>query len=319
MLVAGVLTFSWLGFDTFNLLLLYTLSFGFFSGGFLALMPSVAAELFGVEHLGSVIGLLRTCMSVGSFIAGPLGGVLYTMRGDYTLPIIFAGVCLTAGALLVDWMSDTTSLIHLKSADIHLIHTPCQEAHISQRYLEQHSATSQSSLYPSPYSGTTSLKRPIQHASLLQSAKVLVGRSSTKAAPRLPPPPPLSSPPVGDNTAYLYTSSPSTARAYSPGNRPNLPTEGDDDPELAYTDKNPTFSRQSRLASPSESSHLDESYTDVSSQSFPQSKSQSLLYKSGKLIMSKVESALFTPPSPRADDTYALVEEDALDIEGFQD
>ena len=299
MVMAGILTFCWVAFTSFSLLLLYTLTFGFFSGGFLALLPSVAAELFGIERLGSVIGLLRTCMSVGSFLAGPLAGVLYAIQGNYTIPIIFAGICLLTGAGLVDWMSDTSSLIHLKSADIHIIHTPCQEAHISQKYLEQQPTvlyTPSDSLPTTPTTATPT-PLPIKHASLLKSTKQAFASTKTPTAPRSPPPSPLAQ----------TTLTPTT---------PSFPTSSSPPTDLNLTlDLEDTHARQ---ALNSESSYTDSSYTPhtPSSSRLQPSTSQSLLYRSGKLILSSIESAVgsavggaFPPPSPRtrAEDTYALV------------
>ena len=310
MVMAGILTFCWVAFASFPLLLLYSLTFGFFSGGFLALLPSVAAELFGIERLGSVIGLLRTCMSVGSFLAGPLAGVLYAIQGNYTIPIIFAGVCLLTGAGLVDWMSDTSSLIHLKSADIHIIHTPCQEAHISQKYLEQQStvlyAPSDTLPTTTPTTTATPTPVPIKHASLLKSTKQAFASTKAPTASRSPPPSALAQATLNPNTNnYSRTSS--------------FPTSSSPPTDLSLTlDLEDTHARQ---ALNSESSYTDTTYTPrtphtPSSSRLHQSTSQSLLFRSGKLILSTIESAVgsavggaFPPPSPRtrAEDTYALV------------
>ena len=306
MVMAGILTFCWVAFTSFSLLLLYTLTFGFFSGGFLALLPSVAAELFGIERLGSVIGLLRTCMSVGSFLAGPLAGVLYAIQGNYTIPIIFAGVCLLTGAALVDWMSDTSSLIHLKSADIHIIHTPCQEVHISQKYLEQQSTvlyTPSDTLPTTPTATpTTPTPLPIKHASLLKSTKQAFASTKTPTASRSPPPSPQAQTALTSTNTYPRT--------------PSFPTSSSPPTDLSLTlDLEDTHARQ---ALNSKLSYTDTSYTPhtPSSSRLQPSTSQSLLYRSGKLILSSIESAVgsavggaFPPPSPRtrAEDTYALV------------
>ena len=307
MVMAGILTFCWVAFTSFSLLLLYTLTFGFFSGGFLALLPSVAAELFGIERLGSVIGLLRTCMSVGSFLAGPLAGVLYAIQGNYTIPIIFAGVCLLTGAGLVDWMSDTSSLIHLKSADIHIIHTPCQEVHISQKYLEQQSTVlyAPSDTLPTTPTTATPTPLPIKHASLLRSTKQAFASTKASTASRSPPPSALAQTTLTSTNTYPRTSS--------------FPTSSSPPTDLSLTlDLEDTHARQ---ALNSELSYTDTSYTPrtphtPSSSRIQQSTSQSLLYRSGKLILSSIESAVgsavggaFPPPSPRtrAEDTYGLV------------
>ena len=54
MLMSGIITLCWLGFNTFDLLLFYAIIFGYFAGGFMALQASTAAELFGIEHLGTI-------------------------------------------------------------------------------------------------------------------------------------------------------------------------------------------------------------------------------------------------------------------------
>ena len=59
---------------------------------------AMAAPLFGLRSVGSILGIATLAFSLGG-IAGPfLGGYIYDRRGSYSLALIVAGVLLFAGA-----------------------------------------------------------------------------------------------------------------------------------------------------------------------------------------------------------------------------
>lgn len=97
----GISTLCWMACKTFPSLMVYGIIYGFFAGGIISLMPSVAAELFGIEKLGSVIGLLYTSNATGNLLSAPIGGFLYDAYHNYYPPISVAGGFLLAGAVIV--------------------------------------------------------------------------------------------------------------------------------------------------------------------------------------------------------------------------
>jgi len=99
-LVGGVSTFCWLLCTTFITMVIYGLVFGFFAGGFISLVPTVCAELYGVRKLGTVIGVLYTGTAIGNLLSAPIGGFLFDGTGNYTASIIVAACFLLLSGLM---------------------------------------------------------------------------------------------------------------------------------------------------------------------------------------------------------------------------
>lgn len=81
--VTGISTFSWMACKNFSSLLSYAIIFGFFGGGVISLVPSVAAEVAGVKQMGAVIGLVYTLTGVGILLSAPISGFLHDAYGNY--------------------------------------------------------------------------------------------------------------------------------------------------------------------------------------------------------------------------------------------
>ena len=71
-------------------LLLFAFFFGIGYGGFVALIPALASDYFGVRHTGALIGLLYTAAGFGSLLGPTLAGVAFDLRDSYTIPILFS-------------------------------------------------------------------------------------------------------------------------------------------------------------------------------------------------------------------------------------
>ena len=63
--------------DRYWLLALYAFVLGLGYGGFIVLGPAVAADLFGLDGLGGILGTLYTSAGFGSLIAPPIAGLLF--------------------------------------------------------------------------------------------------------------------------------------------------------------------------------------------------------------------------------------------------
>jgi MFS family permease len=61
-------------------------------GGWIALQPTVLAQLFGTRGLGGLVGLVYTAAGVGALVGPPLAGVLVDATGGYRWAIAAAGV-----------------------------------------------------------------------------------------------------------------------------------------------------------------------------------------------------------------------------------
>ncbi|KAF9651599.1 MFS general substrate transporter [Thelephora ganbajun] len=82
----------------------FALSFGFFSGGFIALINACIAEISQTEEVGSRIGLLYCLISFPSMAGGPVAGRLSGNTSHaYIGMILFTGATLIAGSLFVLW------------------------------------------------------------------------------------------------------------------------------------------------------------------------------------------------------------------------
>lgn len=77
--------------NSLTALVVFVLVMGISYGGFIALSPAVAAEIFGLTGLGSVLGALYTAAGVGGLVGPPLAGLLID---DYGFSVaIIAGMC----------------------------------------------------------------------------------------------------------------------------------------------------------------------------------------------------------------------------------
>jgi MFS family permease len=86
----------WLFATTYWSLALFSLAFGLFYGGWVALLPSVVADRFGARSVSSVIGALYTSVAFGTLIGPSATGYIFDATRTYTVPI----VCAAAGNVL---------------------------------------------------------------------------------------------------------------------------------------------------------------------------------------------------------------------------
>jgi MFS family permease len=96
---ATLLLWLW-GGGSFPVLVLFAVVYGVVYGGFIALAPAVAAQVFGVQGLGSVLGALYTAAGFGG-IGLYLAGEHIGSSGSYTASIVGALVSAAVGALLL--------------------------------------------------------------------------------------------------------------------------------------------------------------------------------------------------------------------------
>lgn len=71
----------------------FAVLFGTFYGGFVALQPPLAMDLYGARSVSGIIGVLYTAAGLGLLLGPWLAGVAYDLTRSYTAPIV-AGIVL---------------------------------------------------------------------------------------------------------------------------------------------------------------------------------------------------------------------------------
>jgi len=95
---------------SYPLLVVFAALVGIGYGGFIALSPEIAAQRYGAERLGSVLGLLYTGGGIGGLIGPIAAGVLIDAAdGGFSVPII-AAVVLTSLSLVAMWPLDRAAV-----------------------------------------------------------------------------------------------------------------------------------------------------------------------------------------------------------------
>jgi MFS family permease len=87
----------WLGARGYGWLVLFALLMGSAYGGVVALSPAVVAQIFGVDGLGVIIGILYTGGGIGVLIGPSVAALSIDLSSSYTAAIIFAMAMSAAG------------------------------------------------------------------------------------------------------------------------------------------------------------------------------------------------------------------------------
>lgn len=82
----------WLGARSWPGLVAFAAVLGVGYGGWIALQPTVVAEVFGARGLGGLVGLVYTAAGLGALVGPPVAGLLVDGTGGYTVPVLTAGV-----------------------------------------------------------------------------------------------------------------------------------------------------------------------------------------------------------------------------------
>jgi MFS family permease len=75
---------------SFTLLMVFAVLLGSGYGGFIVLSPAVAAEIFGLVGLGTILGATYTAAGIGGLLGPTLAGYLIDKTGSYNAAIIAA-------------------------------------------------------------------------------------------------------------------------------------------------------------------------------------------------------------------------------------
>jgi MFS family permease len=100
-LALGLSYFIWFAAHGYAMLVLFALAMGASYGGYVALNPSVVAELFGVAGMGVVLGTLYTSIAATALFGPPIVGAIIDRTGSYQLGILFTIATTLAGFLVL--------------------------------------------------------------------------------------------------------------------------------------------------------------------------------------------------------------------------
>lgn len=82
-------------------ILVFSIIFGFSSGGFISLAPTLIAQISDLRQIGARVGAAFAIQSFGSLTGSPIGGAIVTQQnGDYMGLQLFCGFSMLAGALV---------------------------------------------------------------------------------------------------------------------------------------------------------------------------------------------------------------------------
>lgn len=90
----GVMLVLWWLSTNWWLLALFAVVFGMCYGGYVAILPTLAMDLYGPRALSGIIGCLYTGAGIGTLLGPWLAGAAYDAFGAYDLPIL-AGAALS--------------------------------------------------------------------------------------------------------------------------------------------------------------------------------------------------------------------------------
>ncbi|KAF2751875.1 MFS general substrate transporter [Sporormia fimetaria CBS 119925] len=113
-LTLSLLCIIWILSTTITALIIFSVLFGFFSGIYVGLAPSVVSQICPDEKMGARIGAFYSIVAIGNLIGAPIGGALITgpAREDYRWVILYAACSLGLGAcvMLVSRLLHTRNL-----------------------------------------------------------------------------------------------------------------------------------------------------------------------------------------------------------------
>jgi MFS family permease len=99
--ITAILAFVWIRVHTVPGIIILTVLYGFFSGGFVSLPPVVMATMTpDVRNLGTRMGMVFAVTSIGLLIGTPIGGAILSDTNQYIGVQLFTACCLITSACL---------------------------------------------------------------------------------------------------------------------------------------------------------------------------------------------------------------------------
>lgn len=101
-IISGILCFCLIPISSVAALVVFCVLFGFFSGSFVSLPPTIVVvlSLHNRGKIGTRLGMCFAVVSVGMLIGAPIGGVILDARG-FTSVWVFGGVLMVTGGIIM--------------------------------------------------------------------------------------------------------------------------------------------------------------------------------------------------------------------------
>ncbi|KAL7800587.1 major facilitator superfamily domain-containing protein [Trichoderma afarasin] len=100
--ITATLAYCWAAVHTTSGIIALSALYGFFSGGFVSLIPVVLITITqDLRKLGTRLGMCFALESIGLLIGTPIGGAILNSTGSYLGVQMFCGSCLAACAVLL--------------------------------------------------------------------------------------------------------------------------------------------------------------------------------------------------------------------------
>lgn len=99
-LICSLMLFWLIGVRTPWMLLVFTLTYGFFYGGKITTIPGLIGSFFGTRSLGEIIGIIHAVSLTGGIIGPVLGGYIFDLSGSYRFAFLIAALAFLASAIL---------------------------------------------------------------------------------------------------------------------------------------------------------------------------------------------------------------------------
>lgn len=100
--LSAVITLGlWIPAKSSTPIIVFSALFGFSSGAFISLAPSLIAQISDIRQIGLRTGTLFAIISVAALTGSPIGGALVTRdNGDYLYTQIFSGLSMAISFLI---------------------------------------------------------------------------------------------------------------------------------------------------------------------------------------------------------------------------
>jgi MFS family permease len=75
---------------------IFAIVFGFSGGGFVTSVAALVSDIYGLRSIGKIFGILEIGLGIGAAIGPAMGGLIFDIRGSYSLAFL-----LGTGSMLV--------------------------------------------------------------------------------------------------------------------------------------------------------------------------------------------------------------------------
>lgn len=98
--ICGIATCIEPFFTTYTGFFIYSLVFGFTSGGYVSLTSVLLVDLLGLDKLTNAFGMLLVFQGIATLIGPPSIGILYDIFNSYSIPFFLVGILIGISGLM---------------------------------------------------------------------------------------------------------------------------------------------------------------------------------------------------------------------------